>query len=108
MAAFSGIVLDPWKYTESGIFFNIRYIIGAMGLTLPVAVPFAVFGGREAAEALVSLDMEVHSSKQTSDADSTLQRPISAWKTWIQIDPNLPPSPSYKVPPTPSALMKPW
>ena len=79
-----------------------------MGLTLPVAVPFAVFGGREAAEALVPLDMEGYFSKQTSDADSTIQRPISDWKSWVKVDPNLPPSPSYKVPPTPSALMKPW
>lgn len=63
------------------------YIAGAMGLTFPIASPFAVLGAMEATEALLPHDVKVDG--ETSDGIKlSSQRPISAWKSWEFADPS--------------------
>jgi len=66
---------------------NFLVAIGAMGLTFPIASPFAVLGAMEATEALLPHDVKVDG--ETSDGIKlSSQRPISAWKSWEFADPS--------------------
>jgi hypothetical protein len=73
------------------------YIAGAMGLSLPVAIPFAVLGAVEAAE---YNDSKTKEQEEYTDGPKenclAPNRPVSAWKSWVKFLPtSVPPTSAF-------------